>query len=72
MIVWMEIDEGLRIGPLALLDSMHAYLKCNLHLNCFTSWPINEKKMSVGFPTKRVSNQSPQLQRIASELKVRM
>ena len=32
-------------------------------------WASSRENLSSGFPTKRVSNQSPQLQRLASKLK---
>ena len=35
-------------------------------------WASSREILSSGFPTKPVSNQSPQLQRLASELKLRL
>ena len=34
-----------------------------------TIWASSRENLSSGFPTKRVSNQSPQLQRLARKLK---
>ena len=34
-------------------------------------WASSRENLSSGFPTKRVSNQSPQLQRLARKLKFR-
>ena len=35
----------------------------------YHNWAWSRENLSSGFPTKRVSNQSPQLQRLARELK---
>ena len=32
-------------------------------------WALTRENLSFGFPTKRVSNQSPQVQRLARKLK---
>ena len=37
-----------------------------------TSWASSQENLSSGRPTKRVSNQSPQLQRLARKLKFHM
>ena len=39
---------------------------------CSYIWASSQKNLSSGFPTKRVSNHAPQLQRLASELKFRL
>ena len=35
----------------------------------YDNWAASRENLSSGFPTKRVSNQSPQLQRLARKLK---
>ena len=35
----------------------------------FVIWAATQENLSSGFPTKRVSNQSPQLQRLVRKLK---
>ena len=49
---------------LLLVCRLQIILKINL-----ISGPRREKTCLRGFPTKRVSNQSPQLQRLARKLK---
>ena len=40
---------------------------------CVTGkWASSRENLSSGFPTKRVSNQSPQLQRLARKMKFRL
>ena len=39
----------------------------NFHIDVI--WASSRENLSSGFPTKRVSNQSPQLQRLARKLK---
>ena len=45
--------------------------KCTLGTFCvvYTIWTSSQENLSSGFPSKRVSNQSPQLQRLARKLK---
>ena len=38
-------------------------------LDVIEKWASSRENLSSGFPTKRVSNQSPQLQRLARKLK---
>ena len=42
-----------------------------IQMKAEAKWAASQENLSSGFPTKRVSNQSPQLQRLASELKFR-
>ena len=41
-------------------------------LGLYYLWALSRENLSSGFPTKQASNQSPQLQRLASELKFRL
>ena len=51
--------------------------KSNVRLNnivaqmIYSIWATSQQNLSSGFPTKRDSNQSPQLQRLAKKLKFR-
>ena len=39
---------------------------------CYSIWAAIRQNLSSGFPIKQALNQSPQLQRLASKLKVRL
>ena len=43
-------------------------LACS-HKNAYTKWATSRENLPSGFPPKRVSKQSPQLQRLARKLK---
>ena len=40
--------------------------------DCLTLWASTRQNLSSGFQTKQVSNQSPQLQRLARKLKFQL
>ena len=44
----------------------------DIQANTAGKWASSQENLSSGFPTKRVSNQSPQLHRLASEFKFRL
>ena len=43
--------------------------KIDILVDHLSIWASPQEDLSSGFPTKRVSNQSPQLQRLARKLK---
>ena len=43
-----------------------------IKLMFYLNWVSSLENLSSGFPTKRVSNQSPQLQRLARKVKFHM
>ena len=43
-----------------------------IKLMFYLTWVSSLENLSSGFPTKRVSNQSPQLQRLARKVKFHM
>ena len=66
----MHVDSG-DSGDTAHMLSLNAHL-CNKYQNliyCSIIWALLQENLSLGCPTKPVSNQSPQLQRIARKLK---
>ena len=46
--------------------------KAHLLVSTGIIWASSRKNLSLGFLTKRDSNQSPQLQRLARKLKIRL
>ena len=71
------MERGDLILTLCLLGNLDAFVlstdffKINFfHTIRVSNGPRREKTCHSGFPTKRVSNQSPQLQRLARKLKV--
>ena len=59
-----EGEEKVEAVAEVIKDSVNAKLTAGN-----PKWASTRENSSLGFPTKRVSNQSPQLQRLARELK---
>ena len=64
----MRCTESGVILDLSMPDCLLPYFTIT-QLLVYYKWASSRENLSSGFPKKRVSNQSPQLQRLARKLK---
>ena len=64
----MVMDFCAILGSGSLLASGEG-MYCLICCHAYSIWASSRENLSSGFPTKQVSNQSPQLQRLARKLK---
>ena len=71
---WSQTNQAIKSGKVVemirVAGDTGATMIC--HLATMIIWASTQQNLSSGFPTKRGSNQSPQLQRLARKLKFRL